>query len=208
MLGDVCSAPDNETNAKTQERFLKMLPAIHRQAHYVLRGYDEEVQQELIADVVANCYCAYCRLVERGQEGRAYATPLTDYAIRRVRAGRRVGQRWNVRDVSSAHCQREKGVTLERLDRRDAGSRAWQEVLVKDRRSGPAEIAALRLDFRAWLAALPERTRRVAECLATGETTSVVARMFGITPGRISQLRRELHQAWLSFQNESLPAAL
>jgi hypothetical protein len=208
MIGDVCTAPENESNTNVQEGFLKLLPAIHRQALYVLRGYDEEVQQDLIADVVANCYCAYCRLVERGQESRAYATPLADYAIRRVRAGRRVGQRWNVRDVSSTHCQRQKGVTLERLDRRDAGSRAWQEVLVEDRRSGPAEIAALRLDFRAWLAALPERTRRVAECLATGETTSAVAGMFGLTPGRISQLRAALRQSWYAFQGLETPDAL
>jgi DNA-binding CsgD family transcriptional regulator len=42
----------------------------------------------------------------------------------------------------------------------------------------------------------------LAEKLATGETTSTVARIFGISRGRVSQLRRELYDAWRMFQGE------
>jgi hypothetical protein len=50
--------------------------------------------------------------------------------------------------------------------------------------------------------------RRVAEKLATGESTSAIARLFRLTPGRISQLRRELCDAWHTFQGELAPAAM
>jgi hypothetical protein len=59
-----------------------------------------------------------------------------------------------------------------------------------------------RVDFHAWLESLPEHTRRMAETLATGETTSHVARMFGCSASRISQLRSELYRAWRVFQGE------
>ena len=78
--------------------------------------------------------------------------------------------------------------------------------MVEDKHSTPAEVATTRIDFGAWLESLPERTRHVAETLATGEATSHVARMFGFSASRISQLRRELYQAWRVFQGEVVPA--
>jgi hypothetical protein len=44
--------------------------------------------------------------------------------------------------------------------------------------------------------------------LARGETTGRAAREFGLTPGRISQLRRELYQAWRAFQGDVVPVTL
>ena len=67
----------------------------------------------------------------------------------------------------------------------------------------PADIAASRIDVREWLQTLPRRSRRLAERLATGESTSGAAQMFGISPSRVSQLRRELYGAWNTFQGES-----
>ena len=94
---------------------------------------------------------------------------------------------------------------VERLDRFDEPTGEWQELVVEDRHSTPADVAATRVDFRAWLESLPERTRRVAETLATGEATSHVARMFGCSASRISQLRRELYNAWRVFTGEAAP---
>ena len=69
-------------------------------------------------------------------------------------------------------------------------------------------MAACRIDFAAWLNTLSDRQRKIAGALATGETTKVVARKFGLTAGRISQLRRELKEAWEAFMddNVALPA--
>jgi hypothetical protein len=43
--------------------------------------------------------------------------------------------------------------------------------------------------------------------LATGESTSATAKRFNVTPGRVSQLRKELAQNWADYQGESLACA-
>jgi FixJ family two-component response regulator len=78
---------------------------------------------------------------------------------------------------------------------------------VEDHHAGPAEIAATRIDFGQWLNTLGSRRRRIAQVLATGETTSRVARQFRISPARVSQLRSELRAAWHAFQGEELAVA-
>ncbi|MEK6233966.1 MAG: hypothetical protein N2C14_04580, partial [Planctomycetales bacterium] len=72
-------------------RFLDMLPAIQRIASYAFRDFDEEAQEDLTAEVVANCLVSFTRLVEQGREHLAYPSPLAWYSIRQVREGRKVG---------------------------------------------------------------------------------------------------------------------
>ncbi|MEX1223712.1 MAG: hypothetical protein WEA31_04110 [Pirellulales bacterium] len=69
--------------------------------------------------------------------------------------GRRVGARLNVRDISSPHSQLAHDIYQVRLDRFNSKTGDWHEVLVEDRRASPADIAAVRIDFAAWLRALP-----------------------------------------------------
>ena len=145
-------------------------------------------------------------LIERGKADLAYAGPLARYAACQYLAGRRVGSRMNGHDVTSAYCQRRKKIVVERLDLFDDRTSEWEQLVVEDKHSTPAEVAATRVDFRAWLESLPERTRCVAEALATGEATSHVARMFDCSASRVSQLRRELYRGWLAFTGEVVPA--
>ena len=42
----------------------------------------------------------------------------------------------------------------------------------------------------------------IAKLLAKGETTGAAARKFGLSAGRISQLRQELAESWVEFQGE------
>ena len=168
-------------------KFLSLLPAIREQARFAFRNEEPERRQELTAEVVANCWAAFVRLVERGLIDVVYATPLAQYAIKQVRDGRRVGAKLNVRDVSSEYCQRSKRFTVERLDKFDDRKGEWKEVLVEDRNAGPAETAAARIDIADWFASLPRHKRKIAQTLATGETTKRTARQFHVSPGRISQ---------------------
>ena len=85
---------------------------------------------------------------------------------RNLRDGRRVGSTLNVRDVSSEYAQANKHFTVQRLDRYDAENDEWREILIEDRRSGPAETAAARLDIGRWFATLPRKKRRIATTLA------------------------------------------
>jgi hypothetical protein len=138
---------------------------------------------------------AYLRLHERREIEKAYPTPLARHAARQIRAGRKVGGKLNIKDVSSSHCQRLKRVVLERLDKwdRDEG---WMEVVVEDRSATPADVARVRLDFAAWLKTLPRRDRRVALDLAMGNRTGDVARKYKLSDGRVSQLRNEFQLSW------------
>ena len=115
-----------------------------------------------------------------------------------------LGRPLNCKDISSAYCQRVKGVVVERLDHYDRNEEAWQEILVPDRTCTPAELAASRIDFPGWLDTLRRRDRRIAMTLAGGETTSRTARKFHISSARVSQIRRQLQHAWYQYQSESL----
>ena len=182
--------------------FLAMLPVIETHARCTFRRLDPEAREEAVQEVIANACCAFARLAQRGKIALAYPTVLARYGVAQVKDGRKVGGHLNVRDVSSAYAQRRKGIVVERLDHFDDEENAWCELLVEDHRTGPAEVAATRLDFAAWLRILPGRLRRIAQTLATGETTTATAKRFNVSPGRISQLRKELFRVWQTFQGE------
>ena len=190
-----------------QSRFLTMLPKIRRHAEMRFRALSSELREEMVQETIVRALLDYLRLVERGKEHVAFATPLARFAIAHVRQGRRVGGRLNSKDISSEYCRRRSGLELESLDSQDAGG-SWREVLVEDRLSSPANVAAMRIDVEQWLKTLPNRSRQLMERLVMGESTSDTARLFGISPGRISQLRRELCRAWYAFHGEDVPIGL
>ena len=182
--------------------FEELLPAIQQQAAVAFRSLPASEREELATETVANAFCAYRRLVERGLHDIIFSTPLAQYAIRQIRAGRRVGTKLNVHDVTSEYAQRAKGIGIERFSVHDVARGCWQEIVVEDKKATPADIAAMRIDFADWLRLLRPKQRRIAKVLATGETTSDAARKFRLSSGRISQIRRELRDDWLEFQGE------
>jgi transposase-like protein len=179
-----------------------MLPQIRQQALTAFRNQRFEVREELVQEVIANSYRAWVLLVRRGKESVAYPTPLAQFAIRQVRDGRRVGGRLNSQDIMSPGASRLHGFTVERFDQKDQQTGVWYEQLVEDRRAGPAAIAAARLDLTAWSRTLSKRNRQIAKALAQGETTCDVAKRFGLTAGRVSQLRMWLREHWERFQGD------
>ena len=194
---------NRQSHDSHQQQFLVMLPRIRRRAMVAFGHLGPEARDELAAEVVANAYCAFVRLAERGKADIAYAVPLAIFAIRQVREGRRVGSKRNIRDVTSPYAQHKKGITVESLDQGGNDEPDWREIVVEDRHAGPDEVASTRIDFSEWLRSMPQRTRRIATTLATGETTGDVAQRFQVSSSRISQLRRELMQSWDQFQSEN-----
>lgn len=194
--------------SESHDAFLRMLPRIRQFAARRFRDHGAEAREELTAEAVALAFDTYRRLVERGLPELTYPAPLATFACRQVVSGRRLGGCRNVNDIGSPACEQRHGVRVTSLQRPGADSGRWCELLVEDRTAGPADIAAARIDFRSWLDSLPPRQRQLATTLATGESTGRVARLFRVSAGRISQLRRELHTAWLQFQGEPVAAAL
>lgn len=183
--------------------FLALLPQIHERLRFGFRKLPAHERAEALAEAIAAIALAYARLHARGKAEVGFATPLAEFAVRQYFAGRRVGSRLNVDDVTSPYAQRLRGHRVASLDRRGP-SGAWKEILVEDRRTTPAELAASRIDLEDWFVQLPRPKRRIAQTLATGESTQETARRFNVTPGRVSQLRRELEADWHEFQGQVL----
>jgi hypothetical protein len=184
--------------------FLALLPAIHRYVQLRFRHLRPAAREEAVAEAVAAAFLAYRRLVQLGRQDLIYATPLARFAVLHVRNGRHVGGRQSSRDVLSGATQARRGFRVESIDRCDHRDGTWvAAIVVEDRRATPAQVAAARLDTSAWLGTLSRRNQRLAKVLAAGESTNQAAAQFGLTAGRVSQLRESLRRSWERFQGEA-----
>ena len=147
-----------DASAKENALFLEMLPRICSQARRAFRQLRPDHKNELVQEVIANAYCRFVGLVCRGKADVAFATPLANYAIRQVIAGRRVANKPRLRDVMSPQAYAADGIVVERLDVFDEQKCQWRQILVEDRHATPAEIAAARIDVAAWLRSLSRET--------------------------------------------------
>lgn len=185
--------------------FLEMLPDIRRAANYAFRHLRHAVREDLMAEVVANAFVAFRRLVARGKAALAYPTVLAKFAVRQVREGRRIGSKRNVLDVMSSYDQQRNGFVVQQFP--EATKRIpWEELVVDNRHATPAELASFKIDFADWLKRLKRSKRQVALRLVAGDTTSEVAGRFKLSPGRVSQVRKELHRDWSEFQTVPMTA--
>jgi hypothetical protein len=201
MIASV-KTPPQTLGQHHQDQFIEMLPLIRSRARRAFRELDPENREDLIEEVVASAYCCFVRLVRHRKTSMAYATPLANFAIRQAIAGRRVGSKSSVIDLTSPFGRSSRGIHVERLD--EQGS--LRAALVEDRRAGPADIAAARIDVAAWLSAMSESHRRIAQALAIGETTSDVARQFRLSSARVSQIRGLLKASWQTFHERGSEA--
>ena len=202
MIATAKPTPRRKPAPAWHKPFMAMVPAIAKHARIAFRDYDPEQRDDLVKETVANCLVAYVRLFELGKGHLGYAGVLARYAVAQIHSGRKVGTPLRSKDVLSRYAQQRRGLRIERLDRRDQDERAWMEIAVESKRATPADVAAIRIDFAAWLDGLSGKLRKMAEVLATGEATNDAAKKFGVTAGRISHVRRELMRSWEVFQQE------
>jgi len=182
-----------------QAGFLAILPQIERHLACAFRRLDPEAREDAIQEGTVSCLKAYVRLFEQGRLERAFPTALARFAVRHIRSGRTVGCRLNVRDPLSRYAQIRKRIHVQRLDRYCRESGQWIEAIVEDRRASIPDRVALRIDVPEWLLGLSARVREIAQDLAIGFTTNEAAKKHNLSPGRISQIRRELYRSWLEF---------
>jgi hypothetical protein len=185
-----------------QTAFLMILPRIQSQAWNAFQGLSFDLKQELQSEVVGHCWKSFIKLFELGRHEDVSPMSLASFAIRAVRSGRRMGASLNINDVSSNYCQRRLGIRTTPFCMIDQNGDKWAESLIADERARPDQLVMARIDFSEWLQTLKPLHRKVAEHLSLGESTHSTARIFNLTPGRISQIRRLLEQSWLSFQTE------
>jgi hypothetical protein len=132
-------------------------------------------------------------------------TALASFAVRAVWSGRRVTGSESSQDVLSVTAKLRHGVKVFHLPANGAlAINGWQEAVADNTRTPPDEQAAFRIDFPAWLQTRSDRDRRLIVDLAAGERTGDVARKYGLSAGRVSQLRRAFCADWARFCGETI----
>lgn len=155
-------------------------------------------------EAIASACASYQRLAAQGRLNDARPGTLATFAVNRVRNGRHVGGRQDAaQDAMSPVAQSRHRFATSSIDQFDQDTGGWRQMAIEDRRIAIPDLAAFRIDFARWLWTLTKRDRRVIAAFIRGERTSAVAERFGISPGRISQLRRKFELLWLTFQGEA-----
>jgi hypothetical protein len=214
LTGAACPTPTPEAQ---QAHFLAILPRIeaHAQIRFAFLRCPGK-RDDAIAEVVALCWCWFRRLVAQGKDVDELVTVLADFAVRHVRSGRNLCGQEKAKDAMSARAQRRKGFAVESLvcsTRRtleallgDPHSQeqidAFEERLKDNTQSPVPDQAAFRIDHPAWLSQLGQRNREIAEDMVKDYGTLELSERHQVSPGRISQLRRELHADWRRFHGE------
>jgi hypothetical protein len=188
-----------------QAGFLGILPRLQQCFQIRFRHLPAAEREEAQAEAVAAAYAGYHRLAALDRLADAHPSTVADYACRHVAQGRRLGTAQSRNDVMSGPARSRP--CLQRLTPAAGAGAGLGELLLEDRRTGPAELAAFRLDLRDWLSRVSKRNRRIVEQLAAGERPGAVARRYGLSPGRISQLRLALKRSWAQFQGDPAQTA-
>ena len=192
------------SNASWQDGFIKLLPEIQARLQRTFRHLDEEARETSTHDGVVTCMLAYAKLHARHRAHTVTPSNLAWFAAIQVKHGRPAGYRMNGREPLSRYAQLRSGIRLERLHSYSSTDDEWVDAMVEDKRSSVPDQAIARIDIHTWLGSLPRRNRQIAKDLAHGCSTREVAQKYGVTAGRVSQVRRELQRSWSAFQHEDL----
>ena len=196
------------THARLHAGFLVLLPKIERHARFAhrhLHSYHD--REDAVAETVALAWAWYASLIRRGKDPASFATTLASYASRHVKIGRQLCGQENTRDALSPSAGQRRGFRTEPLQTHGPNEDAsWQEALADNTRAPVPDQAAFRIDFPAWLTTLGGKARKIVEAMAVNDRTTDLAGKFRLSPGRISQLRREFHHSWQHFGRGFPPA--
>jgi hypothetical protein len=200
MVAPAVESP-REAAALLQSRFLALLPKLERHGHIYFRHLSCLQQRaEAQAEMVALAWHWFLRLAHRGRKPEVFITMLASFAARAVASGRRLCGQEPAKDILSPLAQRRHGFTIQQLHPQGTPACSPWDEAVKDNTQTPVpDQVVFRIDFPAWLRTRTERDRGIIARLLVGERTGAVAREFGLSPGRVAQLRRKLHDDWERF---------
>lgn len=201
------------TAGSWQDGFVALLPKVQAHAQIQFRALPAVHREEAVSEAIAAACVAYQILAAQGRLHDAFPSTLAGYAVQHVNSGRHVGGRQDAaKDALSPAAARRHGVRVVSYDRpraaRSGGGReGWQTLVIEDRRTSIPDLAAFRVDFAEWLAGWSRRERKIIGRMIAGDGTAEVAGHFGVTPGRISQLRRKFERSWRQFQAAAMEVA-
>ena len=196
------SPPVTVCGSEIATAYLAMLPRLTAYLQSAFGRFQPEQREDALQETVASAYVAFARLCERNRSRFGVPRSLARYAVAHWFAGRRVGSSLNGNDVLSVYAQRRNHFRVDQLDPDEESGDAWRASLIADRQTPIPDQVWFRIDFPAWLAQLSSRNRQIASALAQGDTTREVSQRFLLSPGRVSQLRREFCDSWRQFHGE------
>src|SRR5262245_50836678 len=175
--------------------FLVLVPRIRLHGEVVFRNVQcPHRKEDAIVEMVALAWKWLLRLAERGKDVNDFPSALCTFLGRAVKSGRRLCGQERAKDVLSPRAQRRHDFAVQSLPARSTlNGNVFDEALRDNTRTPTDEAAAFRCDFPAWLSALGPRHRALAEDMAVGHSTQHLAQKYGVSPSRVSQLRREFH---------------
>jgi len=191
--------------ANWQAGFMKILPAVQTHAKIQFRRLPAERREDAIQEAIASACVSVQILASKGRLHLARPSTIANYAVNHVRNGRHVGGHQDAAGdaISPAACRRH-GIQVCGLP----GDHGLTDFFIADRKSDIPALAAFRIDFGHWLSTFRRRDRRIIAALGSGSRNSAVAQSFGISEGRVSQLRRQFERQWMSFQGLTTNAPL
>jgi hypothetical protein len=195
--------------ARLHDSFLaSVLPKVLSHGRVYFRHLrSAQLKEEYLAEMVALAWKWHLRLAERGKDSTCFPSALATFAARAVRCGRKLAGMDRSKDVLSPLAQQRRGFAVCKLpDCSTLDGSPLDEALHDNTRTPPDEQCAFRIDFPAWRATHAERDRRLLDDLMLGERTLDVAGKYGLSPGRVSQLRREFLLDWRRYLSEPPPA--
>ena len=180
--------------------FLTHLPRIDAHARFAVRHVPcAHERADRHAEVIALAWRSFVALTRRGTDPAAFITTLAQRCSQAVRAGRRLARADSAKDVLSRVARARHGFTLSGIGRASRLDPRLADALVDNTRTPVPEQAAFRSDYPRWRAGFGRRDRAVLDSLAAGGRTMEVARRFGLSAGRVSQLRRRFAASWDDF---------
>jgi hypothetical protein len=193
-----------------------LLPRIVTHARIRFRYLKCRAQRdEAIQECVSLAWRWYARLWEIGKDASNFPVAFVCLVVKAVKSGRRLCGQERAKDVLSPLAQRSHGFTVEPLPRARIrfedlyGKPHAQEVLdvFEERLSDntvtpPPDAAAFRIDWPAFFASLPARDRALATFLSLGHSGKAAATKFGVSQGRVTQLRQKWRRQWRACQGD------
>jgi hypothetical protein len=182
--------------------FLAHLPRFEAHARFAFRRVGcPDTRADRVAETLALAWKHFAALAGRGLRPEQFVTTLALRCSQAVKAGRKLVGCEGGTEVLSPVAQVRHGFAVGRLPDRDREREGHPlaEALADNTRSAVPKQAAFRVDFPRWRASLRRGDRKILDALAAGERTEDAARRFGLSPGRVSQLRREFERGWDEF---------
>jgi hypothetical protein len=219
----IAPAPPAPSIDDLHTAFLRLVPRIELHGRVCFRGLKcLDTREDCICEMLALAWRWFLRLIEQGKDPLEFPSAIAGFAARAVKAGRRLCGKHQGKDILNPLAQQRHDFVVEPLPVSTCRSHESRysvplgqqaqdalEARLRDNRQTPVpEQVCFRLDFPAWLYRRSERDRRIIDDLLQGERTGDVADKHGLSPGRISQLRREFMASWEQFCGEPAPSTV